>query len=117
MRRADELPQDPDVVGGLEAIDAALAGRPVDPGCAELAELALTMAADRPQMDPAFGATLDERLARSRTTRPERARRLPRWWVWTPAAGLAACLLAAVVIVTQEGGRAPARTSTALSRT
>lgn len=102
MRRADELPTDPEVAAGLETIDAALTGRPVDPAQAELAELALALAADRPEITQELSAELDQQIARRRAggrTAPRRA-----WWLWSPAAGLAACLLAAGVIIAQEGG-------------
>ena len=54
MRRLDEHPIDPQIAASLDAIDATLAGDPVDPQYAELAEVALLLAADRPEVDPAF---------------------------------------------------------------
>jgi hypothetical protein len=110
MRRLDETPLDPEVVASLEAIDATLAGDPVDPKHAELAELALLLAADRPDLTTAFTSALDERVRRRfAAVEPVDARkrkRSRRWWVWTPAAGFAAALLAAIVIVigTNPGG-------------
>ena len=44
MRPSEEMPLDPEVLAELEAIDATLAGEPVDPIHAELAELALLLA-------------------------------------------------------------------------
>ncbi len=41
----------------LDAIDATLAGEPVDPRFAEIAELALLLTAERPQPAPAFAAS------------------------------------------------------------
>jgi hypothetical protein len=55
---------DPDVVAQLDAVDATLAGEPVDPRHAELAELALLLAAARPAVDPEFARELDARVAR-----------------------------------------------------
>ena len=56
MRRLDENPIDPEIAAQLDAIDATLAGEPVDPQHAELAELALLLAAERPAIDPEFAA-------------------------------------------------------------
>lgn len=112
MRRLDETPLDPEVAASLEAIDATLAGDPVDPAHAELAELALLLAAERPQPAPAFAQALDDRVAqRFPAGQPSagKRRRAGRWWLWTPAAGLAAVLLVAVVIVL-GGSSTPVRT-------
>ena len=65
MRRLDETPIDPEIAAKLDAIDATLAGEPVDPAHAELAELALLLAAERPRAEPAFAA-------RARRARVER---------------------------------------------
>ena len=64
MRRLDEYPIDPEVAAALDAIDATLAGEAVDPRHAELAELALLLAAERPEMDAGFTDSLDERVER-----------------------------------------------------
>ncbi len=77
MPRLDEYPFDPEVAAALDAIDATLAGDPVDPEHAELAELALLLVAERPEIDdgvravagPARGAAVRARR------RPPRARR------------------------------------------
>ena len=63
MRQLDDAPMDPDVAAALDAIDSTLAGDPVDPKYAELAELALLLADERPGADPVFAHTLDERVA------------------------------------------------------
>jgi hypothetical protein len=115
MRRADQLPPDPEVTRGLEAIDAALAGQPVEPRDSELAQLALVLVADRPRVDPVAASALDEVLARRRGARPAAVRRRLRWWMWSPAAALVTGLVVAVVIVTQGGGSAPVRLTTAPS--
>jgi hypothetical protein len=64
MRRIDDTPLDPEIAAQLDAIDATLAGDPVDPQYAELAELALLLTAERPSVDLAFASSLDERVAR-----------------------------------------------------
>ena len=48
----------------LAALDDALAGRPVDPDLADLAEFALLVRDERPAPDPAFAYSLDERARR-----------------------------------------------------
>jgi hypothetical protein len=107
MRRLDETSLDPEIVASLEAIDATLAGDPVHPEHAEIAELALLLAADRPQPSARFTSALDERVRR-RFAAVEPAsggesQRSPRWWIWTPAVGFAAVLLVAIVIVIGNG--------------
>ena len=62
LRERDE-PLDPQVERELEAIDRALAGRPVDPDLQELAELAALVAGERPEPAPEWSAELDERAA------------------------------------------------------
>src|SRR5947209_14698112 len=64
MRRLDDTPIDPEIAACLDAIDATLAGEPVDPRHAELAELALLVAAERPEIDAGFARSMDARLAR-----------------------------------------------------
>jgi hypothetical protein len=104
MRQRDELPLDPEIAAQLDAIDATLAGDPVDPAFAEIAELALLVRAERPAVRPGFAAELDERAARrfapassSGATSGLRARARSRLW---PAAGaLATALTAAIVAV------------------
>ena len=89
MRRVDEQPLDPEVAETLDAIDATLAGEPVDPRFAEIAELALLLTADRPQPAPAFAASLDQRVARRFAPDPAAGpprRRRTRWAV-APAWG------------------------------
>jgi hypothetical protein len=104
MRLLDDAPMDPDLAAELHAIDATLAGEPVDPQYAELAELALLLADDRPTADPVFAHTLDERVA-GRFHQP--VRKGPGWYVqqarsrsWSTwlAGGAAATALAAAVV-------------------
>jgi len=86
----------------LAALDDALAGRPVDPDLADLAELAVLVRDERPAPDPAFASSLDER-ARAGFPRSARKRRLPAFsWpkITLPALGLAASVFLVVGIVT-----------------
>ena len=63
MPRLDDYPFDPEVAAALDAIDATLAGDPVDPKHAELAELALLLVGERPEIDDEFARRLDRRVA------------------------------------------------------
>jgi hypothetical protein len=100
-RREKNMPPSPEVERELDALDAALRGDPVDPGWADTAELALLLRADRPQASAAFARELDERAANGfprAASRPKRRR-----WSPSPALGLAACALLAVVVVVATG--------------
>jgi hypothetical protein len=100
MRRLDDTPLDPEIAAALDAIDATLAGEAVDPRHAELAELALLVAAERPEPQPAAAAALDERVQRRFAKSPAGASRAARRrWVWAPAAGLAAAVVVAIVVI------------------
>jgi hypothetical protein len=125
MRSLDDTPIDPEIAAELDAIDATLAGEPVDPCHAELAELALLLAAQRPAIDPDFAAAMDARVARrfgsdarggSGAASPGLARRI---WSWPSAAALAAGLAAVmlVVVIGSGGGGPPASVSVASSAT
>jgi hypothetical protein len=111
MRTADPL--EPEVEAALEAIDATLAGDPVDPEHAELAELALILRADRPPVGAPFAAAMDARarerfsVASGRRPRTPRLLRRPArgWIVWAPAGALAAVVLVvALVTLVPSGG-------------
>jgi len=82
----------------LAALDDALAGRPVDPDLADLAELAILVRDERPAPDPAFAHSLDERARRGfpRTAKRRRAFTWPKFTL--PALGVAASVLLVVVI-------------------
>ena len=83
----------------LAALDDALAGRPVDPDLADLAEFALLVRDERPAPDPAFAHSLDERARRGFPHTPKR--RAFTWPKFTlPALGLAASVFLVVVIAT-----------------
>jgi hypothetical protein len=112
MRRLEtDHPYDPEVAAALDAIDATLAGEPVDPAHAELAELALLLAADRPRPLDEFTRELDGRVAR-RFARADGTRRRPRFGLAPALGGVAAALAAtvAVVIAVGAGGSGPVRT-------
>ena len=84
----------------LAALDDALAGRPVDPDLADLAELAILVRDERPAPDPAFAHSLDERARRGFPHTPKR-RRAFAWPKFTlPALGLAASVFLVVLIAT-----------------
>jgi len=89
----------------LAALDDALAGRPVDPDLADLAELAIVVRDERPVPDPAFGSSLDERAERGF---PRPAKRRLRAFSWPkitlPALGLAASVFLVVLIATSIPG-------------
>jgi hypothetical protein len=108
MRPSEEMPLDPEVLAELEAIDATLAGDPVDPAHAELAELALLLAGAREQPSAEFARTLDARAARRFLGAPSSADARSGWggrlrWPSRPVLGSAlagglAVATAAVVI-------------------
>src|SRR5215218_3948966 len=105
MRGPDTL--SPEVQRDLDAMDAAASGRRPDGGDAVLAELAALLAADRPAPDPAWAERMDVRAAHG-FAKPAAAQR--RWRrpalraFTTPALGLAACALLALVIAFAGSG-------------
>ena len=101
MRGPDSDPLGPEIAGALMAVDATLAGDPVDPEYAELAELALILRRERPRTSDAFTARLDEQVER-RFARPAPAARgtgLRRWLTGSLAGLTAAAAATAIVIV------------------
>lgn len=107
--RQPEFPLDPDLMAELEAIDATLSGRIVDPEFAELAELTVMVAAERPQLDSSRADSLDERvLGRLGPSAPRATRRRP-WSVpkWAAGMSVAVAAVAALIVVvgSQGGGR------------
>jgi hypothetical protein len=118
MRRVDDTPLDPSVAASLDAIDCTLAGEPIDPDYAELAELTVLLAAERPQARQGFSSALDARVERRFAPialRGKQRRALRRWWLWTPTAGLAAALVAAIVIVVGGSGGGATSSNSAAS--
>jgi negative regulator of sigma E activity len=128
MRRLDDTPIDPEVAACLDAIDATLAGDPVDPRHAELAELALLLADERPRPRPVFCANLDARVARRFAAAPSRvpgsasaapATSRPTNW-WRPLGGVLAAACAALLVVvgvSNLGGGASSSSSASSSST
>ena len=74
MRLLDQDPIDPEIAAALDAIDGTLAGEPVDAEYAELAEIALLLASDRPPVPPGFASSMDERVGRRFAPAPDPAR-------------------------------------------
>jgi hypothetical protein len=56
------MPRPDEILDELEAVDATLAGEPVDPAYADVAELALLLASERPVPRPEFARDLDARV-------------------------------------------------------
>src|SRR5450755_429230 len=110
MRRTDDAPLGDEEIGALLALDATLAGEPVDPEFAELAEIALLLRQERPQPDQRFASELDLRVQRrfapawgSEGAGGSGRRR--RWWLWGPGMGVAAALGVAVVLLVGGSNR------------
>jgi hypothetical protein len=108
-------PSEPEVEAALEAIDATLAGDPVDPEHADLAELSLILRSERPAVPDAFAATMDARVRDRFASADARAPGSPRTWgrLWSsarssgwlaPAGGAAAVIAVLVVLVSVTGG-------------
>ena len=96
----------------LEVIDATLAGEAVEPEYAELAELTLILAGQRPDPSPTFVAALDDRVARRFAPVPSRdVRRSRRGWLYLPGAAVTVAALIAVVIVAGNGGASSSASS------
>ncbi|HYB31438.1 MAG TPA: DUF4349 domain-containing protein [Solirubrobacteraceae bacterium] len=128
MRLLDQDPIDPEIAATLDAIDATLAGEPVDARYAELAEIALLLASDRPQVPPEFARSMDERVGRrfapagragagqTVAAGAARRRRLARRF-WETAGALAAgvALIVAIVVVAGGGGGASSASSSSAS--
>jgi Domain of unknown function (DUF4349) len=120
MRRSDEEAVPPEIAAALAAVDATLDGEPADPEYADLAELALILAAGRPAPDEPFAAALDERVERRfvRPARPAPSRpRRVRGWLWGSAAGVAAAAAAVLVavVLAGHGGGSSGATNLALN--
>jgi hypothetical protein len=108
MRRADEFPPDDEMLATLEVIDATLAGEPVDPEHAELAELALILADDRPRPVAQFASRLDQRV-QERFERPARSRPWRRLTFAPAALVVLASTIAAVFVLSSGGSGTPVR--------
>ena len=115
MRRLDDTPIDPGIAASLDAIDATLAGEPVDPRYAELAELALLLVDTRPEAEPAAVHALDRRVERRFAPDPRPARAKPRRARLWQAMGATAVGMAAVVGVVVALSSAPGGSSASSS--
>jgi hypothetical protein len=107
MRRSEDELIDPEVAAALDAIDATLAGEAVDPRHADMAELALLLAAGRPELDEDFARELDARVTDGfgGSARPA-SRRTGFSWPSLPVLGsaLAAGVAAVVAVVALGSG-------------
>jgi Domain of unknown function (DUF4349) len=120
MRLLDQDPIDPEIAATLDAIDATLAGEPVDAQYAELAEIALLLASDRPQLPAEFARSMDERVGRRFAPAPDSAvagkrargpRMAARLWGAGGALAAGVALVGAIVVVTGGGGGASSMSS------
>ena len=113
MPLLDQDPIDPEIAATLDAIDATLAGEPVDGRYADIAEIALLLASDRPQVPPAFASSLDQKVERRFEpqngqkrrfgTDRSRKRRSPSG-VWQGAGAIAAGVATIAAIAVVAGG-------------
>lgn len=108
----------PEMRRELAALDAALAGEPVEPDLADLAELSALLREERPEPDPTFARALDDRVKRGFPRRAQGravpaahgAARLRGWLsgaLRSPVAlgGAATIVLAAVVVGISQAPR------------
>lgn len=128
MPLLDQDPIDPEIAATLDAIDATLAGEPVDGRYADIAEIALLLASDRPQVPPAFASSLDQKVERrfepqngqKRRFGTDRSRkRRSRTGVWQGAGAIAAgvATIAAIAVVAGGGHGGSSGASSAASTT
>ena len=120
MRLLDQDPIDPEIAATLDAIDATLAGEPVDARYAELAEIALLLSSDRPQLPAEFARSMDERVGRrfapapdsaAAVKPPRRGRLTRRFWEAGGALAAGVALVVAIVAVAGSGGGASSLSS------
>jgi uncharacterized protein DUF4349 len=82
----------------LEAVDAALAGRPVPSEHAQLAELVLLLRDDRPEATASWAAGLDRRVQAGFPARPRRRARVRAWFTPGVLGPVAACSFLVLLI-------------------
>jgi hypothetical protein len=118
MRLLDhDEPIDPEVAASLDAIDAVLAGEPVSAEYGELAEIALLLTGERPQVRPSFAQRMDERVARRFArvppTVPATKSRRSRAGFWQAAGAMAAgvAVIVGIAIVATGHSGAPSESS------
>jgi hypothetical protein len=122
MPLLDHDPIDPEIAASLDAIDATLAGEPVDARFADLAEIALLLSADRPEPPPQFAQATDQRVGRrfAPAAAPHAPRRRLLTWsrVWPTMTGLAtvAALVVAIVVVTANSGGGSSESSSSAAK-
>ncbi len=99
-----EAAMGPEAAAALLAIDAGLAGDPVDPEYAELAGLALSLREGRPEPSASFVAALDARVQRrfAPAATPSRRRRARSLFAAGGVAAAAMCAVAALVVVAAD---------------
>lgn len=95
---------EPHIERELDAIDDALAGRPVEPELTELGALALELREDRPQPSEGFGRALDDKVARGFGVGSLGRRRWQRAATYLPAAAAAAVTVLVVSLAVLAGG-------------
>jgi hypothetical protein len=106
MPLLDQDPIDPEIAATLDAIDATLAGEPVDGRYAEIAEIALLLASDRPEVPPAFARSLDGKVERRFAPLGAPQKRRKRNWsrAWQAVGAVAATGVAVVAALAFVGG-------------
>ena len=106
MSRRDRTPLPQDVARELAALDAALAGDPVDPDLAELGALAVQVRDARPRPDAGAVARLDERAAAGFAPRRAAAASRSRRRLAAPlvAASLALAAITGIAVLNSSGG-------------
>lgn len=112
-RGPEDLPIDPETTAELEAIDATLAGRIVDAEFAELAELAVLVAAERPKLSSQSAQSIDERMPWRLGPGAPRTRG-SRWGLsgqWAAGMSLAAAAVVAVVVLLPGSGASNSTTT------
>jgi Domain of unknown function (DUF4349) len=121
MPQLDHDSIDPEVAATLDAIDATLAGEPVDARYADIAEIALLLAAERPAVPPAFAHSLDQKVERRfadtglADKRPKQRRRWSGFWGAAGALGAGVAAIVAVALVAGGGGGASSASSSSAS--
>jgi hypothetical protein len=121
MPQLDHDPIDPEVAAALDAIDATLAGDPVDARYADIAEIALLLAADRPEVPPAFAHSLDQKVEQrfaalsAPEKRPKRRRSFSGLWGAAGALGAGVAAIVAIALVAGGGSGAPSTSSSSAS--
>ena len=121
MPQLEHDPIDPEVAATLDAIDATLAGEPVDGRYADIAEIALLLASDRPEVPSAFAWAMDQKVGRRfaalgpSAKRPKRGRGWSGVWGVAGALGAGVAAIVALALVAGGGGGSSSASSSAAS--